>query len=258
MKLLRILALLLVTNSMLADCGPAMQLYPKSGKIYKNSNFLIEFYLISDTSIIKGLGTKYPIRLESKSETVEVEVIEILYGEKYLVQAILKPKRSLKGNEKYAFKIYNLPERYERQYKDRIKDSYDLKFPSYTVMDEVDMKPPKWNKEAQLINTSYFMLGCGPSSHAEFEYDIEDNANILFLTEVIENETNKKRSCYLAPRNGKLMVGAGMCGGHFNYILGNSYQVRFKILDVNGNKTAEWTKWYSYKIEMTKSKMRRQ
>ncbi|MEN0045980.1 MAG: hypothetical protein AAF806_02865 [Bacteroidota bacterium] len=225
-----------------ADYG--ISVYPDGGHLTPESMILVEGKIISQR-VIDSLNITYPIYLVSKSEQVELEIVEKCKGQSGFRQALLKPVRKLKIGKKYELKIENLKE-FETYdiYKKRDAKILGKTWPSWQIDSYLDRKVPYWEHKPEFIYNESTRYGCGDSDYLIFNMRFSDEYPVLIKTEVMNLDTQKSQIYYLSmEKYGQIKVGHGMCGGAFFFEKETKYQVRFRLMDLTGNLNKERTEW---------------
>jgi hypothetical protein len=241
-KIILLFLLILGIKSSFADCSMSgMYFFPETEDISLNSMFIIEGYAFSQKTINNFKERK--IYLESESgELVELNLQEILTGQKQLTQAIFCPTSELKPNTKYFLKYSDQTEnegkemiQYNREKKDR-KEVY------WQTTDKKALETLNSNLNIEFEKTEVIHYGCGPSANAIFNVKNKSESEIWYKTEVVDLNTNTKKVFYIKEWNGKLNVGHGMCSGAFTYSNKGKYKVRFTAMNTDGSslKTTDW------------------
>ena len=233
--------LLLVTQSSFADCSSqSLWAFPKGDKIYQNSWIVLEGYGRLE-AIIPELNKEYPVFLESATHKVPLTIKETHKGQMSIKQAILQHNEKLIVGEKYFLKIENLPKPNRGNELERYNYEDSKSEPiAWTVLEGSDTEMPKLIKKPTLVDKQYIQYGCGPEEFAVFEFEVEDESELLIETELVDLTTDEKTSYFLTTfyrESNKVSVGHGMCSGAFKYLSDGNYQVRFKFYDASGNTT---------------------
>ncbi|BDD08140.1 hypothetical protein FUAX_05720 [Fulvitalea axinellae] len=230
-----------------AECGSSgISVYPSKGEINKNGIIVIEGYSMSQP-IIDSLNTKYPVYLESEGHKVRLRVLETLYGMYSLTQAVLKPEQELQVGKTYRLVIENRREIWLSGPLTRWNSETRKSEPiAWGVKNHVDKKPPVWRTLPRLVGKSVEYYGCGPEANAIFSLDIIGEGTLI-RTEFVNLKTKKVRTYLLKKEHdGQLYVGHGMCSGAFSYTKEGKYKVRFRLMDMSGNMSENWTAWTTY------------
>lgn len=247
MKYLLLLLNLVVTlNVIIADCGIGLRIYPEREIISPNTNFIIENHSYNPISeILRELDKVYPIYLESENQKIRLIKKSILEDRMGFIQAIFYPECELIAGERYSLKIENVESRAKDFFENKTR--YDFNkgkmntAKNWLVSNKNDFEPPIVKQSPEYLENKINYYGCGTAINAIFECDINDESEILFLTEFHEIETGKVIRYFVKPHEGKLYIGIGMCGGAFIYQREFNYKVRFKVFDINGNTDSDWT-----------------
>ncbi|MNJ91750.1 hypothetical protein D3C87_94040 [compost metagenome] len=227
----------------LAECaGNGLYAFPGKGEIKKTSLFVLDGYAESQ-HIIEGLNSKYAVYLKSEDERIPLKVLEIHTGQFNLTQALLKPEKELIPGKKYQLIIDNLPD-YERwgEYNSKTR-KYDPV--TYFVLDESDHEAPQWIKTPKENDKSLVHLGCGPSIHVNFEMSLKENSDYLVKTIVKSIESGRETTYYISASKEQITIGHGMCSGAFAFSEGDSFEVKFQVMDASGNTSSE-TEWIAF------------
>lgn len=242
-KILLFLILTFGMKSVFADCaGMGMQFFPSTKEISLNSMFIIQGYAFSQKTI-KSFKER-TVYLESESgELIELNLQEILTGQKQITQAIFRPISELKPNTKYFLKYSDETENevremtiYNREKKKREKVYWKTK-------DKKSIEKLNSNLTLEFEKTNVEHYGCGPEANAIFNINNKSESEVWYKTEVVDLTTNNKKVFYIKEWNDKLNVGHGMCSGAFTFKNKGKYKVRFTPMNIDGKslKTTEWT-----------------
>lgn len=233
-KIVYLALLFLVSQNVFADCdGNGIDFWPIGKTIKQNSIIMIDGYAESQHVII-GLNKQHPVYLKSKSHKVPLTVIEVLSGEFWITQAILRPNQELKVGEEYQLIIDSLPE-YEKPVRKWNPSSKEYEQVRWTVVEGIDLQKPQFSSIPIESKKMLEYYGCGPASYVVFGHKVNDDSEYLIKTEVTNLATNKKTSYYLTTSENEIYVGHGMCSGAFKLVNGQEYEVKFEIIDASGN-----------------------
>lgn len=229
-----------------ANCALGnLQAFPKNQELNQGAMIVLEGYGMVQ-EIILGLNKKYPVYIKSGTHRVELEVVETCVGARRVAQIFLRPTAQLELGETYELGIDRLAKEEERWLMPWDAKQQQRKTISWTIS-AAEMAKPAWEQMPQLKEVSAMRLGCGPSVHATFTMAVTDAKTTLVETELMDLETKETQHYYLLIREGRLLnVGHGMCSGAFNYQPEHRYQVRFKLANLKGEKTKNWTNWIAY------------
>jgi len=217
--------------------------YPQGSTLNLNSNIIIQSYGLSNR-IVFNLNKIYPIYLESEQHRIKLKVIEINEGMDDVVQAVLKPEELLSVDNFYQIKIENLTEEDERHLLFcKHRTHYDEK--KWKVINYIDnTKPILLQSKPFLKDNSLLPAGCGDIVHNEIQLNYIDDSKVFAITEFFNIDSNITNKYILNYNNDSmLLVGHGMCGGEFKYNKNLKYKVRFKLMDISGNESINWSDW---------------
>ncbi len=242
-----LLSLTFGIKSAFADCaGFGMQFFPSTKEISLNSMFIIQGYAFNQRTI-KSFKER-TIYLESENgELIELNLQEILTGQKQLTQAIFCPKSELKPNTKYFLKYSDQTEIEGREMTQYNREKKEREKVYWITTDKKALETLNTNLNVEFKKTEVKYYGCGPSANAIFEIKNKPDAEIWYKTEVVEIDTNKKNVYYIREWKGKLNVGHGMCSGAFTFNNKGKYKVRFTPMNIDGKslKTTDWNTFES-------------
>ena len=207
--------LVLISATLISTVATAMcasnsiDFLSRNRAINRNGLLILEFYGTSQ-SLIPNLNTKYPIYLQSKQGKTILSVIEVLKGGFRTTEVILKPSTLLKGNEKYEFKIDNLPE-YERMlFYYNAKSGKDTSV-IFTTNNKIDKELPVL-KETPVETKKYLQyFGCGPAIGVEFKINGVDTSELFVRASVKNEKTGEITDYILTIDDGQVSIGHGMC-----------------------------------------------
>lgn len=222
-------------NEIKADCGSNYLLvYPTSDTVPKNSLFILEGYAMTQR-VISGLNKEYPVYLEANNKKIKLLVKEILVGEFYLTQALLKPEFPLEKDVVYTLKIDNLPS-YERieKYDYTTKKYKPITFVATGLSDTIS---PVIQKNPVEIRKNYVAFGCGPQKLVVFDCPVLDSSDVFVRTTVKDIASGKSTTYILTTTGNQIAIGHGMCSGEFYFGGGDKYEVSFVFMDQCGNFT---------------------
>lgn len=242
-ELITFLLLYICIFSTNADCGSSgLQVFPSGEVLYPNSLIMIQ----SDWSyekVMRGLGDEIPVYLGNEKHTIHLLVNEVCDTETGYFQVFLEPKSKLPVGEKFQLyienhniewidmrSIYGFPQNFEWRVSDREK-----------------LNPPSFSSKPRFVECVFNAYGCGCEQNAVFQFKTTNKSDILFLAEVVNVETNETQMAYIPPKENKIFVGRGMCGGPFGFEFHKKYKVRFRIRDSAGNFSKDWSNWIEFK-----------
>jgi len=83
-------------------------------------------------------------------------------------------------------------------------------------------------------------MGCGPSIHAPVQVEATDDgaSSALFAIEILKQGETTARRFYLSERDGKLMIGRGMCGGAWMPEANVAYRITVEAADFAGHRAS--------------------
>ena len=106
---------------------------------------------------------------------------------------------------------------------------------------------PKFKKAPIIVEYILNPYGCGDEIYTVFDFQLEGQKEVLFMTELVELESNNTQLAYITEQEGKIKVGKGMCSGAFWYSWQNKKcKLRFRIVDSAGNYSENWTNWIEF------------
>jgi len=224
-----------------------LSVFPESKEIDQNSIIMLIGYGY-DQPLIDSLCLGYTVFLVSVNDTVNLEVECINRGMFLLTQAILKPQTPLIVGQRYHLIIKNQKGQNMRApsfYREEL-DGYENA--SWMVIEHLDNEAPYFLSFPVLSESKTLHHGCGPEVYAQFECSIQDDSEVLVKTEFKEFDNKETVVYYLISRGRKqIYIGHGMCSGAFKYRPEKMYQVRFCLVDLNGNTNSTWTDWITFK-----------
>jgi len=254
-NIIPILILLLSTVEGFSKCGPGrLYFWPSKPTVNPNSIFVIDGYGMS-RKIVGELGTTYKVYLRSNKEKIKLNVQELLIGQFYQTQAVLKPETTLSAGKEYELVIENLDNLENQAY--RFNDStWKKEKIKWVVSNFNDTASPVWTSNPKFKNSRYDLYGCGPATFANFSFSATDNSEYLIKTTVKNKATAIETTYYLKPGNKEIAVGHGMCSGAFNFDDGDKFEVKFSLLDASGNLTTSTAEWIEFNRPTEKDRPR--
>ncbi|MBK7128965.1 MAG: hypothetical protein IPM74_03140 [Crocinitomicaceae bacterium] len=237
MKTLLITLSLFISGISFADCaGSGLYCWPDQTEVAKNPLFLITGYAMSQ-EVIHELTISKNVYLVSPKDKVELKLLQLEEGGYYLTQVGVYPERNLIPGETYHLKIDdmegNLPTRYNEK-----KREYESVF--WKVLDKKDTIAPVWIQRPAFDTTSTTYFGCGPARYAFFTAQVKDESPFLIRATLKNLDKNNETTFSFSMREGKIVVGHGMCSGEFSFGDSKNFEVSFDLIDASGNMTA-WT-----------------
>jgi hypothetical protein len=227
MKKTLVLFLLLFTSNIYADCirGSLYVSFPNTDIIKKNSIFILDGNDAEISAVVK-LSKKDNIYMISGKIKIKLSVTEICRGDESFSQAVLKPETELEFGREYVLTIDSLSSK---------NLSYQKK---YRVGKERDLEKPLITSNPTLLEKSYHGTACGPIISVIFKSPAIEDSGIVLRTTVKSMKSGKETTYYIIPRDGKIEVGRGMCGGPFNFMDGDTFEATFSLMDDAGNTSA--------------------
>ncbi|MFN8713477.1 MAG: hypothetical protein ACK5Z2_11555 [Bacteroidota bacterium] len=232
-RIFSILILLICSSQVKAECHSAsLTIFPSSSSVCQNPIFIIEGYGLSE-DIVTKLNINYPVYLQSGSKKINLLVVEVLEGDLYLTQAILKPAAELEAGVEYILLIDSLP-------KSQPLKAYNPSTRTYTpytykTLAKKDTENPVLKSEPKEVKKVYQHFGCGPAINVVYAFKINDESHVFVKTCVKNTETGKTTTYYLMLLGGQIRVGQDMCAGAFSLKTGNMFEVTFSFMDASGN-----------------------
>ncbi len=243
--ILSFLLIFITFYSSTADCGSSgIQIFPTENTIWENSRIMIQGDF-SYFEYLETLGKEYSIQLKNEEQSINLILEEVCKTEASYLQLFFKPETKLTAGKKYKLNIELPPKLKDYTLLSGINSHFKREF-EWTVSNKKTSKP-YFKKEPKLVEKKFVAYGCGPEIFAIFDYKLNNNNEVLFLTELIEIESNFTQMAYIPSFEGKIKVGHGMCQGAFRYSCrSKKYKVRFRIMDAAGNFSRDWTDWIKF------------
>lgn len=238
---------ILITSHASARCrGEGMAVFPYKGSIKPNSLFIISGRANSQ-EVITSLNQDYPVYLKTEGHTVKLKVILLQKSRHSTTQAILQAEESLVSGKTYSLQINGLDEYQEKiLYEYYTRTNKEAKI-SWTVKGVPDTLKPLSLAEPTFIDKSASYLSCGSSAYANFKITAQDPSSLWVETEMVEIATGKTQVYYIPLGDDEIAsVGHSMCEGEFGFSATGMYQVRFKPMDICGNKSNNWSAWQEF------------
>lgn len=198
--------------------------------------------------MVKALGKKCKIYLQSKKEKISLKAISFYEGDFHLSQAFFRPVKALREGRTYKIVIegHNDDGSYFKQYSRKKEDIVKVR---WTVRGKGDYSKPRWKKYPKLLKKIYIGLGCGPEIHADFLASVNDLSECLIKTVLVNKKTGKKTIYHLCRTEGKIEVGHGMCAGGFQFRSNQPYYVKLSIVDAAGNHSKKMIQSPSFNMD---------
>lgn len=241
-----ILIIFLFIHSSKADCGSSgLEIFPTGQTLAENPIIMIQGGF-QNFEYLNKLGKDYSIKLENEKESINLILDEICKTEASYLQMFFKTETKLTSGNKYKLNI-KTPKTIEYLPSMSALGKYSISEFEWVVSNKKTAKP-FFKKDPKLVERVFTAYGCGAKAFTIFDYKIEDNNDVLFLTELVEIESNFTQLAYIPSIDGKIKVGHNMCYGAFRYSCRNkNYKVRFRIRDINGEFSENWTDWIKFK-----------
>jgi len=229
-----------------------MEFFPEQKEISLNSMFIIQGYAFSQETISSFSERK--IYLESnKGELIELNLQEILRGQKQLTQAIFCLSSELKPNTQYFLKYTDQTESEGREMMRYNRETHESEKVYWKTTDKKTLKTLHSTMSIEFEKTEVILSGCGPSAYAIFNVKNKSDFEVWYKTEVIDLNTNCKKVFYIQELDGKLNVGHDMCAGAFTYDYKSKYKVRFTAMNTDG-KSLPKTEWKTFESPFVNDK----
>lgn len=217
-----------------ADCaGSGIYVLPATTTTLSETPVIIIEGYYMDQEMIRNLGKKYTLYLESNKDLIQLIPVEILEGEMHLTQVILKPAKSLKTDTEYELYAESIPGN-----PSAVPDMIDLGIPDSKWMVKAinDKIVPVFTTAPKWMKSSVTYFGCGPSNYMEFKFETEEKNQYFIRTTVKNTKDDTQTTYYLTAVDGLLSVGHGMCSGAFKPKAGVKYELEFSLVDGSWNK----------------------
>ncbi|SHJ25607.1 hypothetical protein SAMN04488096_1223 [Mesonia phycicola] len=181
-KILILLILIFSINPSIAKCSMiGMSFFPETKEISLNSMFIIQGYAFSQKTIKSFKENKVYLKSEN-GEFVELNLQEILIGQKKLSQAIFCPATELKPNTKYHLKFSE-------------NNENETDETSIYELDKKESEKVYWittnNKSVESLNSDITLefektqithYGCDPEAYAIFNIKNNPDSEIWYKT----------------------------------------------------------------------------
>lgn len=247
MRVFILLLLILGTaGPTLARCGSTgFSALPSTEIIKQNSLILLTGYA-SSQEVVSALNKQYPVYLAAEGHQVKLSVVRIEKGAFSMTEAVLKPDKLLQPGVSYQLKIDGLTANQAARLV-RYNAQGEKEPLSWQVEAGLDTEVPVLLKQPTLVASWYVPFGCGPSVGVAFTMETKDRSQVLVETEVLDLSTGTSTVALLGIGNQqRVRVGHGMCFGAFVFLENRKYKVRFRLMDVCGNKSKQWTDWSKF------------
>jgi hypothetical protein len=226
--LIMLLSILLSYTPAHAMCLGSLTVYAASDTICAHTHFLVEGSY-GQEGVILQLNKKHPIYLASATDTVPLDVLEILECQMSQIQALVKPSKAVQVGHTYRVVIEGVQRVSVRNI------STGKPPPGFYVQQPTDTTAPILSSAIQYLKRTYQPFGCGPAEYIVFAIRAEDPNACLVKTTVTDLYTGQIHTAYVLPFNNQLRVGHGMCSGEFAFKKGHRYTVHFQVMDFCGN-----------------------
>lgn len=226
-----------------AECAMgALTFFPKQNTISQQSLFIVEAYGF-DQRLIEAFQKDRKAYLENEEgEKVDLILIEVLYGQKSLTQAVFKPIQKLKLHKKYYLKITEIPG--EFNFSNLTRYNPEIKKRELVAWEVSESNSDLINSdlclEFEKTHVEYYVDG--PDAYAIFQPQNKPSSEIWYKTEVYDEQAKTSSSFILTEWQGKVQVGHNMCSGAFKFNKVGNYKVRFTPMNIDGKElaTTEW------------------
>jgi hypothetical protein len=231
-----------------------IEVFPRENEICINSMIILDG-ISGSQEVITTLNYETGIYFKTKGHKVKLIVEEECKGMFDQTQALLRPEEQLLKGKTYILQIDNLNEAEEKDLTriNPVTKQYDpIK---WIVNREADTINPILNKQPQLKEQVVIRSYAGLDVWSIFKFECTDQSEILVETEMHDLTTNENHRYYLPlAKNSELYIGHNACNGAFTYLENHEYKIRFRLMDISGNKQENWTKWLSLKNPLNKIK----
>lgn len=222
-----VLAVLVVPAMAAADCMDwSWKVFPAAGStVPPNTRLVLQGHGLA-RPIVADLAQRNP-RLAVGSHRVPLKVIATHVGEFQLTQVVLQPTSPLMPGAQYTLRFDERPgEVAFRLNRDEVA--------RWTVAEESDFEAPVWRAAPVALAGVIKPMGCGPVVEARVRVALDDAGALVRAR--VTGADGKPREFLLAPRDGELAVGHGMCNGAFQLGEGE-WELELTALDAAGNAT---------------------
>ncbi|MBK9193014.1 MAG: hypothetical protein IPM77_16785 [Crocinitomicaceae bacterium] len=229
-----------------ADCaGSGVYFWPADYSLTPNSFIVVTGYAASE-DLVLGLGTKYEVYLENKTEKIKLVPLHTEVGTFRLSQIALKPERELTFGSSYTYVVYGEE---ENTFLDEVYNySSGKREPVvFHVSKKSETAAPAWIKKPEFFKSEYVSFGCGPGKWLKYTIQIQEENDFLFQVNLTHIKTSKTVTFSVSAEKGMLMLGHGMCSGAFEFVDGDDYEFTADLIDECGNIT----KWKEVPIKFT-------
>lgn len=156
-------------------------------------------------------------------EEIPLDMVEVLPGNFRNRQVVLAPRRALAADTTYVLHLEGSP--------------YPVGPLVFRTSATEDVRAPRWTAAPQWDGEERQRFGCGPSSWAFFTAGVEDDSDVRVRVEIRAADTGEIARFLVAPVDGRLALGHGMCSGGFDFRPGVEYTATFTAVDLAGNET---------------------
>jgi hypothetical protein len=221
-----------------AKCGiGGDSVYPRASRLPLNGRIVLTRSGLANAE--SGPPNLEPLELRSSADRVPLRVVETNVGVGQ-VQFVLSPVRPLLAATQYTLARKDQKDDDGREAGARRSTETFV----WTTASAPDKSAPRWRSRPKVGEASYVRYGCGPATRVKVNVAVHDvltdrgaDAAVQVRAELYSHDGGSPLRYLIAPINGVIEIGHGMCGGAFPLQPNERYSVVLTAVDAAGNET---------------------
>lgn len=208
--------------------------YPRASRLPLNGRIVLTRSGLLNAE--SGPPNLEPLELRSSGDRVPLRVVETNVGVGQ-VQFVLAPVRTLLAATQYRLS------RKDDEGRDAGARRSTETF-VWTTASGPDKSAPRWRSRPKVGDASYVRYGDGPATRVKVNVAVDDvltdpgaDAAVQVRAELYSHDGGSPLRYLIAPINGVIEIGHGMCGGAFPLQPNERYSVLLTAVDAAGNET---------------------
>lgn len=210
-----------------------MKLWPQSELLISEPVLMFTVSSETDTLLIDSL-TKYPLVLVSKSDTVQLVLVDRYINEFNLTKYLIQVERPLQIGQKYHLSVINHLD--SEDYLNHLTYiGISPRNHEWLIVNNIKFEKPEFLSHPKKVSYTYNRLGCGPESFDTYSIDCQ-SPDYTFV-EVSVMRGDKELKTLVVINDNTINVGFGMCNGQYLFNESEEYDISFTLINIFGQRS---------------------
>jgi hypothetical protein len=204
----------------------SLEVWPPPGKVPAKPVFVLHATAQWSSWLAELSAGQF--HLETEAGRIDLLELQRFEGERTRVtQVVLAPAEPLRPDHAHALVVDASPGMGGRPFRPPQR---------WWVEQAPDRKAPAFAKSPRLVLNQSRNLGSGPRTAITFDFESSEEPVLVLADIGPDTEYYRDRHrLLLFPREGRVGLYSGPCGGNFRPVAGKRYLVRLQLMDAGGN-----------------------